>query len=431
MLPTKSNSEIIKKTIDRFCDQHVFDDNSVVIFGCTLYAGNIIECLNNKEIEVTAFIDNDTSKVRNYCSGIKVYEPEWIATADRVVVIIASPTYGREMKGQLLGLGFAKEKILEIPVENPSLAQAFTIEERYEKKLCEVKKGLKTYSELMTEDIDVLVVFPYPGTGDIYMACGFLKLYLEKMGYEEPLLVVSKSSCEKVARLFDYNNIVVISQSDIDNLLLIWQFLGSEVIKVKPALFWGWNTKYYFRAYRKMKTISFIDYFKYDVFDLDKKDMFQHPSGKDNAKEVSSLFAKYDLVEGKTVIIAPYAGSFISSISIDTWENAVKILKDKGYTVCTNCVGEEKTLHGTIRLEFDYRIAVEVLERAGGFIAVRSGLCDVVSSANAKMLVVYESNYLASDIEYFGIKKMGLNDKITEIDYCEQDSFLRTIDGMY
>ena len=58
-------------------------------------------------------------------------------------------------------------------------------------------------------------------------------------------------------------------------------------------------------------------------------------------------------------------------------------------------------------------------------------MCDVVSSANAKMLVVYESNYLASDIEYFGIKKMGLNDKITEIDYCEQDSFLRTIDGMY
>jgi len=431
MLPSKNNLEIIEKTISQFGIQCGSKKPKGVIFGCTLYAGDIIRILKKNSIEVVAFIDNDNSKVGSLCSGIMVFEPSWVTTVDGVVVIIASPNYGREMKGQILGLGLKMEQILEIPVKNPQEIEETNLDDQFSKQVLLMKRGLEKYNELISRDTDILVVFPYPGTGDIYLACGFLGVYLKKNDYRRPLLVVSKMACEKVARLFGYDQVVVVSQIDIDNMLLGWQMLGSVKVKIKPALFWGWNTKYYFRNYKSFPNVSFIDYFKYDVFDLDKKDEFQHPIKSSNKNLVSKLFANQKLIEARTIIIAPYAGSFISSISMETWENVVGLLKHKGYTVCTNCYGKEEPIRGSFPLKFGYEIAVEVLERAGGFIAVRSGLCDVVSSANVKMLIIYESNYLASDIEYFGIKKMGLSNHVTEIDYYDPKSFLEFIDDQY
>ena len=431
MLPTENNSKIIMNTINQFCYKHGFDNRKAVIFGCTLYAGEIIKWLRQNGIDIAGFIDNDRSKVGSLCSGVLVHEPSWVMTLDKVIVIIASPNYSREMKGQVLNFGLKSQQILDIPVENPQEYRGVPLDEQFEKRLCLAKDGLKKYLDLIDCDTDILVVFPYPGTGDIYLACGFLRLYLEKKGYKNPLLVVSKNSCKEVAQLYGYERISVVSQADIESLLLIWQILGSNVIKIKPALFWGWNTKYYFRNYKGFSNISFIDYFKYDVFELGKKDRFEHPKKKDNKDVVSALFTIHNLVENRTVIIAPYAGSFISSISMETWECIVVELKKKGYTVCTNCYGKEIPIKGTIPIKFEYEIAVEVLEKAGGFIAVRSGLCDVVSSANAKMLVIYESNYLASDIEYFGIKKMGLNEGIVEMNYRDPESFVKVIKERY
>ncbi len=431
MIPTKENTEIIRKTINEFWLLKGFENRRIVIFGCTLYACDIIQCLKEINIEVFAFIDNDNSKVDSFCSGIKVYNPAWVTTVDRAIVIIASHNYGREMKGQMINLGLKTNQILEIPVKNPLLPQVISDEERFKIKLEDAQRGLQKYKELIEEDTDLLIVFPYPGTGDIYLACGFLKLYLSQKTYQNPKLVVSKESCKKVARLFDYTNVSIVSQTDLENVLLIWQLLGSDVIKVKPVLFWGWNTKYYFRDYRKQGKMSFIDYFKYDVFDLNEEDQFEPPIKKNHDNEIARLFEKYGLINKKTVIIAPYAGSFVSSIPMNVWEQVAAMLRTKGYKVCTNCYGDEVPIKGTTPFRFDYDIAVNVIEEAGNFIAIRSGLCDIVSSASAKMLIIYESNYPASDIECFGIKKMGLNNTVSEIDYCGSETFLNTIEIMY
>ena len=40
--------------------------------------------------------------------------------------------------------------------------------------------------------------------------------------------------------------------------------------------------------------------------------------------------------------------------------------------------------------------------------------CDIVSSANCKMVIIYENGFNASRYEYFSLRKMGLNDSVEE-----------------
>ena len=96
-----------------------------------------------------------------------------------------------------------------------------------------------------------------------------------------------------------------------------------------------------------------------------------------------------NLKKGRTVILAPYAGSFQSNIPSEAWERLVHSLKSMGYDVCTNCYGEkERPIKNTIPIQFSYEEGIPLIEYAGGFVAVRSGLCDILSQANCSMVIL-------------------------------------------
>ncbi|MGN0429844.1 MAG: hypothetical protein ACI4E2_07275 [Acetatifactor sp.] len=429
MLPTDDNIKIIENRIERAYFLGEFEQREIYIFGCTLYATDIISNLTKYGINICGFIDNDSSKQGSICSGLMVYKPVCLKEKklDKLLVIIASPNYCYEMKGQLQAMGLTEENIFVIEVKDSSDVCEVVSEDLLQKRILDVEIGIKKYNELSDANGDEILLFPYPGTGDIYIACGFLAQYLKKNNKRNPLFVVTKENCKRVAELFGYTNIMLIEEEAMKKILLAWQFLGKEKIKIKPLLFWGWDTKYYYRNYRANKGLSFIDYFKYDVFGLNEIDEFKHPVYKKDEKYLRKLFDENELTPGKTVILAPYAGSFVSAVTINIWERIVSKLKRSGYSLCTNCFGKELPIPGTTAVQVPYSEVVNVLEYAGGFIGVRSGLCDIASRADCRMLIIYESNYLASDYEYFSIKKMGLNDKVQEIEYYDEIDLLSKI----
>jgi len=434
LLPEIENSKIIVDKIERYEKAFGYEHKFVIIFGCTLYANDIISALRKIGKEPDAFIDNDKQKEGSLCSGIRVYNPNYIKELSgyELLVIIASPTYAREMEGQMKVMGLKDDEIFIIPVVNPELNLEIS-DNIVKERISRVRRGIERYENIRAVyTTDIMFLFPYPGTGDIYLACGFLDTYIKKNKIEKYVLLLSKNNCKKVAELFGYSNIIVISNNDLKDILLAWQFIGTEKIQIKPALFWGWETKHYYRDYRKHKEMSFADYFKYDVFGLNDNDRFNHPKRKMINNDVGEkLFQEKKLKKGKTVIIAPYAGSFISAITMDEWKNVVKILKRKGYVVCTNCYGSELPIPGTSAIQFSYEEALDVLDYAGGFISVRSGLCDVVSNSKCNFLVIYESSYLASDYEYFSIKKMGLNNNVNEIEYETGDKLYKDVSTFF
>lgn len=421
MLSTESDIKIIKKTIsDNIL--HI-KGKELYIFGCIVQARDIRDELQEYGCILDGFIDNNPGKAGNgkRCLGVPVLFPTDLPADDNKLIIICSK-YFSEMKNQLEKLGFGDGNILRIPIDDD--VKKWSDDEASIKSAIErIKKGNEFYESILNENsnLDRIFLCPYPGTGDIYMACSFLPEYLRMHKISKYIILVIGNSCRKVAELFEKGNVLSITREEADGLLGFWEFASEETI-IKPLLYWGWRTKRFLYA-DKYPQISFTEMFLYDVFGFHKRFNFRKPI-QESKEVVRRIFVEEGLVEGKTIIIAPYAGSFVTDIDIKVWEEISARLKKEGYIVCTNSSGEdEKAIKGTKSIFFPYTQAIPFVELAGCFIAIRSGLCDVISSAECKKIILYEDGFNATRMAYFGLERMGLCKRnIYEMDYSTWDS---------
>ena len=116
-------------------------------------------------------------------------------------------------------------------------------------------------------------------------------------------------------------------------------------------------------------------------------------------------------------MISPYANT-LAGLDVNFWKKLVRELQNKGFKCYTNVTASEKEIEGTGRLEIDIEYIVKVVEFAGYFIALRSGLCDIVSSANCKKIVLYtqEKFETIKVIDFYSLKQMGLCDDAVELE---------------
>ena len=427
MLATESDRLLISKEISKAIEDEIFCGKHIIIFGCTLYAKDIRDILLDNGMRITAFIDNNRNKAGKECLGVGVYNPkDYLVPYRADVIIIICSKYRHEMTEQLKDMGYSLKNILNIPVTESQDVWGDSLN-IFELGSEQVKKGFSLYKSLKIKysPNHTFFVCSYPGTGDIYMACTYLRTYLAKKNIKNYVLLVVGNSCKRTAELFSIINIELISFNDMQNIVKAWEFLGEQRVKLKPLLYWGWRTKRYLYA-DKHPQITFTDMFLYDVYGEENEIKRQLPCGNKISTYADQLFEKLNLPKGRTVIIAPYAGSFESSITMEQWEKLSDLIKARGYAVCTNCYGEKEIpIPGTTAIIFPYDEAVNVLEYAGGFIAVRSGLCDIVSSAGCRMLVIYENGFNASKYEYFSLKRMGLNQNVIEKIYTTEENLLK------
>lgn len=412
MLSTDSDIKIIKQTISENIQR--IKGKELYIFGCVVQARDIRDELQDNGCVLEGFVDNNPGKAGGgkKCLGVPVLFPVDLKVDENKIIIICSK-YFSEMKNQLEKLGFSDRNILRIPIDED--AKKWSDDDASIKSALEIiEKGNELYEGILKENpnLDRMFICPYPGTGDIYMACTFLPKYLEINKICNYVVLVIGNSCKKVAELFEKEKVISITREQSEALLRFWEFSGDDTI-IKPLLYWGWRTKRYLYA-DHYPQISFSEMFVYDVFEYDDRPKTRNPI-QESKEIVEMYFKELGLALGKTVIIAPYAGSFISEISYDVWKMLAKKLMEKGFSVCTNCSNEsEETIEGTKRVCFPYAQAVPFVECAGYFIGIRSGLCDVISSAKCKKIIMYEDAFNATRISFFGLKKMGL---------CESDVF--------
>lgn len=427
MLAIQSDRILIENTIEEKYRQLFFEKRKVVIFGCTVFARDIRNALRSRGIEIFALLDNNPEKAGKKCLMVNVWRPEdFFSLEQNDTVIIICSKYSHEMIQQLLRLGHKEKDILDIPVSENR--QVFDdSEEDFEDRLREVREGLALYEKIKSRYTDDFFVFlcPYPGTGDIYMACSYFQKYCAQKGIRNYIFLTVGRNCKRAAELFQIKNIEVVSESEKIRLLQAWEFLGSEKMQLKPLLYWGWRTKRYLYA-DKYPGITFHEMFLYDVFGLDKTAVRILPIVDQSEEYAQRLFVRKKLRRGKTVILSPYAGSFISEMGIEEWARIARQLMERGYDVCTNCNGKsESPIEGTVPIFFPYYEAVSVLEYAGGFIALRSGFCDIASSARCKMVIIYETGFNAAKYDFFSLKKLGLRDVVFEYEVGTEDMYER------
>jgi hypothetical protein len=119
-------------------------------------------------------------------------------------------------------------------------------------------------------------------------------------------------------------------------------------------------------------------------------------------------YEKLSLIEkNNAVIFSPYAKS-VTTFDETFWKPIVEDYLQKGFQCFTNVVGDEKALEGTLPISPSISEIQSVVERAGHFIGIRSGLCDVIRYADCEKIALYP-DYYYSDTKWKAIDMYALD----------------------
>lgn len=396
-----------------------FRNKNIYLFGVSENTRQIIRILRTYRIEPDGVLDNDPVKHGSYCSKIPVGPVETVEHAERPQnLYIVCSLYWREMTAQLKDAGIKNRNILML-YEEESLPEC----------MYHAIRGKRMYERLVAQYGKVPVFLcPYTGTGDIYLIGTFWKQYIEKENIKDYIFIVISKACEKTAKLFDIKNIVRLENKIESSYLIRYDMLCPDQKKITILNdSWGQvhtNPLEWFRGY---KGLEFMQLFRKFVFDLPDYAQPEHPVLAERDKEVEQYFAANSLEEKNTVVLSPYSNT-LADLPDDFWSRVAAALKKMGFIVCTNSSGDtEPAVEGTIAVCFPLDIAPQVVGKAGYFIGIRSGFCDIISGADAKKIILYHARerfFNGSTYEYFNLKDMGLCEHAVEIQFDKSGSGL-------
>ena len=388
-----------------------FRNKRIYLFGAGDNTRQIVKMLRVLSYGPVGIIDNDPSKHNSFCAGIKVSYLKEIPISSDMIILVYS-FYWNEMKRQLVEYGVDRSQILILIGKEHGVY-------RY---LCSALKGKIIYKKLKKEYNDASIFLcPYTGTGDIYLIGTFWDEYVTTNNINNYVFCVISKACLKVAKLFDIKNVVLLKKQDECSYLIDYYNLCPGEGKIK-VLNDAWapindNLTEWFRGY---KGLDFTKLFKKFVFNLPGESVPHHPILKNEKDRISKIFSENELIPDKTVVLSPYSNT-LADLPLSFWAELTELLMREGYCVITNSSGKnEPPIRGTKGVFFSLDIAPQFVEYAGFFIGIRSGFCDIISSANAKKIILYDMGnrfYMSSAFDYFSLKTMQLSEDAKEYEF--------------
>ncbi|MDR2132233.1 MAG: hypothetical protein LBP30_02680 [Clostridiales Family XIII bacterium] len=369
----------MKRALDARIAARAFDGRTVFLFGHCNATEEMADYLLSRDVAPAAILDNNPSKQGLVCRGLPIKAPETIKgyNAEACVVLIATRFFA-EMSAQLRRLGYGGE-IVQV-VEYNSFAEYSLSRETLARKKARMLRGAKTLEEIRAlYPSQHLVVCPNDALGDAYWAMAFLPAYREKHGIADAAVVAVGDACRQVAEMFGAEEVVTLDETRMDELVqaLIFTRENNAIIAHHDRPYTDKIIKWLDRRF-----LSFIDYYRYAVYGLDKDAPPAPPT------KLSPFENRESVPQGRSVILSPYAKSVVELPS-DFWERIADDCLRRGYAVYTNGIGEEQAVRGSLPLSAPISQMLAAAEHAGTFIGIRSGLCDVLFAANCRRIVVF------------------------------------------
>jgi hypothetical protein len=353
-----------------------FAGKEVFVFGHCNATEEMIDYLSEFSVNVTAILDNNKTKVGNLCKGIPIILPKYINANG--IVLIANRFY-EQMAQQLCKIG-CDGRIVKV-LEYNSFAEYSVSQETIKRKTERMLRGKNALEKIRAKhQKEHLIVCPHNALGDVYWVMSFLPAYLAKHKIDDVVIIVNGDACKQVAELFvDANHALSLPNAEME------EFAQALIYCNEPNCIIAHHDKIYTDnsiKYLNSHFISFIDYYKYIIFGLDKS---AEPIAPHSHLPFENTIG---VLQGKTLIISPNAKSIVLLPS-EFWQEAIQEYKNKGFMVCTNVIGNEAPLENTIPISFPLNQAISAVEYAGHFMGIRSGLCDVINSAVCNKTVVF------------------------------------------
>ena len=419
------NKKNIYKQIDQLMNKVRFSNRLVLGMGSLNNVAVVDNYLQCYSLKIAAIIDNDDRKEGLLYQDCKVFLPESILKPfnEKALIIIISPGYWKDMKVQLEGLGYKEmEHFFILHDEN----QNGVTWGRFYEEISNLSKGYNLYKDILKKyGKDTQIVLLRGATGDVYINGLFLNEYMKKKNFHHYVLTGDAKGLNKISKLFDMDHIAEpLSFAEAEQLQKVKMVLNPDnLLDVFP-----WQYTLYVNRCRIRMTerFNFMDTYVHHVYEGKvSKDQWKMPRFKAIDNDAEKRYLELGIERGNTVIIAPFAYS-VHNLPICFWNQISKELVNRGYKVYANIspTDEINPFENMKSLFFSFQESVPLLEYAGYFLGIRSGLCDIISSAKCKKIILYPTapqklNYSVhrSDLSFSGLEIMGLsNHNIVEIE---------------
>ena len=404
----------------------ILDGKKIYAMGNVANIAKLDTILKEYNKSIMAIVDNDQKKAGIYKVDdvnykIITMEDFLKQEKEQIIMLIYSVRFWLEMKEQMLKLGLRDQ-------ENLFVLEELTLD----KKRKYVQLGynlLKKYKQKYGDDVYILVF--YGPIGDNFLFAGYLERYLEKNEITNYVCLGNKIT-EKVLKIYRCEKFERISMEEMLALEYLYMFLGDDINCIKILQIWEFCFHFNRSRMRLEERFDFSDTYRHYIYNLDACDTLKHPEFIKNEEKIKNEFEKKLLLKDNTVIISPYAYSIWQQPPREFWLILAEKLVKKGKRIAVNINPqlEENFITESEELFFSLEESVSYLEYAGNFIGMRSGFCDVISSAKCKKIILYPERITKEidldrhrpDMDFGSLKRMKLTDEAVEIEFNYQEN---------
>ena len=371
---------------------------NLFVFGHCNASLELIDLLDSLGIRTRAILDNSENKQGiSYKGAIVLYPNEILRIVDKEtakdsVVLIASRFYA-SMVRQLKELGYrgCVRKVIDYNSYAEYSLAGDTIARMWDRK----QHGKELLDALSDKFNGCFKVFcPFNALGDIYFMCSYWKSYAAKRSISEVVFCVTGKALADVIHMFEDYSVEIFGQKELDAMI------QAVIFENRQDCFIAHQDRPYVVSLQKalyIKKIPLEQIYCCGVYGLPVDTKPSIP--RDDLPVYDGMS---DIPQGKSVIFSPYAKSVVA-INDSVWKKAVNYYRKCGYKCFTNVVGDEKPLDGTKEISTSIAQMRSVVERAGIFIGIRSGMCDILREARAKKIALYP-DYNYSDTRWKAIE---------------------------
>lgn len=373
----------MEENLNQLLQEHVIQGKQIYLFGHCNATEELANLLLDKGFSIAAILDNNTEKYKKEYRGIKICPPQTILAEPpgQAFVCIVARAYAAMAK-QLKRMGFSGQ--VRKLVDYNSYAEYSLSPDTIARKQQRVERGILLLRRLEQNHPGCFkILCPFSALGDIYFVMSYLPYFVRKRNIQNCVIGVIGTPCSQVVGLFGSYQVEIFSQKDMDETIQAVLYTKDTnafiphqdrpyVVNLSKALY--------------LKVIPLEIIYRCGVFGLP---LSAKPFRPVRLCEYGGL---RQIEPGKSVIFSPYAKS-VTALKQEIWMQIVADYQKAGYVCYTNTVGNELPLPGTISISPSISEVQSVVERAGTFIGIRSGLCDVIREASCRKIALYPDYY--------------------------------------
>lgn len=403
-------TRVLYDSLSKIVESGLLKDARVVLFGVNAPAYKSYVFLTSQQIPIHAIIDNRKHESGEIFCGLPVQSPEAVLLPWQpdVLVLIGSQ-YFDQMATQLREMGYGEKQVVStiaMPIVNAGLSRFLRAACSYIRGKAHKKHLLKAHGDAAS-----LILIPYAAIGDAYVLGSYLPAYLRGQGLDTCVFVVVGQACRRTMALFGFDPVEVVTQEQMDDLMTAGRLQGVKASRMICLTHNLVHTDVLVR-FEMAGTLRWGYMVRRILLGLPDDIRPAVPENRVSTEVITSFFREHALTPGRTVVLSPYANT-VMGLDFNFWNMLTDKFIAAGFCVCTNSghPENEPPLKNTQAVFFPIEHARAIIEQAGCFIGLRSGLCDIIGLSEATKVVLYPDDASL----FFSLRDCGFHIGFTEI----------------